>query len=191
MNHQDHVDLLRNAITQSGGRWADFGSGDGAFTLALRDLLGTEAEIFSIDKERARLDEQRRRFGAMFPQSNIQFIHRDFTQSLNPSISFLDGIVMANALHFSRDKLSVLQRVRAYLKEDGLLVLVEYNTDHGNHWVPYPLSFQTFCTLAPHAGFGEPKLLATKPSRFLGEIFSASASKQSRIPRHSPHPNSD
>ena len=149
MNHQDHVDLLRNAIGTAGTRWADFGSGDGAFTLALRDLLGPAAEIFSIEKDRVRLDAQKRNFRSMFPQSSVQFIHADFTQSpplrygdalqsLNPSISSLDGIVMANSLHYFKDKEKILRHVRGFLKPNGALLLVEYNVDSGNLWVPHP-----------------------------------------------------
>ena len=40
MNHDDHVALLRGGIDQPGGVWADVGSGTGAFTLALADLIG-------------------------------------------------------------------------------------------------------------------------------------------------------
>lgn len=39
MNHADHVKLLRDGIHAPGGIWAYFGSGHGAFTLALADLL--------------------------------------------------------------------------------------------------------------------------------------------------------
>jgi len=35
------------------------------------------------------------------------------------------------------------------------------------------LSFKTFRTLAPRAGFTEPHLLAKIPSRFLKEFYSA------------------
>jgi len=50
MDHKDHVNLLRNGITNAGGVWADFGSGQGAFTLALAELgwansfLGNQVE---------------------------------------------------------------------------------------------------------------------------------------------------
>src|SRR5690554_4106120 len=40
MNHQDHVNLLRPGVPATGGVWADFGAGTGAFTLALAELLG-------------------------------------------------------------------------------------------------------------------------------------------------------
>jgi hypothetical protein len=80
---------------------------------------------------------------------------------------------MANSLHFVRDKASVLTLVRSYLRPGGRLVLIEYNADHGNMWVPHPLSYPTWEKLSLSAGFASTRLLTTVPSRFLGEIFSA------------------
>ncbi len=173
MNHQDHVNLLRRAVTPGSGPWADLGSGDGAFTLALRDLLGPETEIFSVERDEARLDQQQRNFLVRFPQSNIHFIHADFTQPLD--LPPLAGLVMANALHFYLDKERLMRRLRDYIRDDGRLVVVEYNVNKGNTWVPYPFSFETFRTLATRAGYHSPELLATVPSRFLREMYSAIA----------------
>lgn len=172
MDHHDHVNLLRNGIPHPGGIWADFGSGSGAFTLALRELVGADAEIFSIDQDAGRLLEQEREFARMFPKSNVHFLRADFSRALE--LPPLDGIVMANALHYFRDKERLLGHVRGYLKPKGVFILVEYNIDSGNMWVPHPLSFETFRKLAPRAGFGEPRLLAKTPSRFLNEFFAAS-----------------
>lgn len=173
MNHFDHVNLLRAGISQSDGQWADFGSGSGAFTLALRELVGAEAEIFSIDQDAGRLREQERAFQQMFPQSNVHFLRADFSREMK--LPPLDGIVMANALHYFKNKEQVLKHVRSFLKPRGVFILVEYNVDNGNMWVPHPLSFETFRILAPRAGFKEPRLLAKAPSNFLREFFSAGA----------------
>ena len=80
---------------------------------------------------------------------------------------------MANSLHFQRRKEPVLALVRGMLKPGGRLVLVEYNADKGNLWVPHPLSYPTWETLALANGFVGTRLLATVPSRFLREIYSA------------------
>jgi len=87
--------------------------------------------------------------------------------------------VMANSLHYYREKEKVLRHVRSFLKMNGVLLLVEYNVDSGNMWVPYPLSFETYRGLAPRAGFSEPRLLGTKPSRFLHGFYSAASYRSS------------
>ncbi len=81
---------------------------------------------------------------------------------------------MANSLHFVKEKDPVLARVRAMLRPGGRLLLVEYDTDRGNTWVPHPLSFESWRVLAGKNGFAEAELLATHPSRFLRRIYSAS-----------------
>lgn len=170
MNHNDHVNLLRDGI-DGGKRWADFGSGSGAFTLALADLLGEGGEIYSVDSNRAALREQERAMQELFPATIVHYLAADFTRPLD--LPPLDGIVMANSLHFQRDKAPLLQLLRRYLRPGGRFVLVEYNADHGNLWVPYPLSYPTWEKLAWAQGFTTTRLLATIPSRFLSEIYSA------------------
>jgi SAM-dependent methyltransferase len=85
----------------------------------------------------------------------------------------LDGVVMANALHYQRKKEPVLELVQSYLKPGGRLILVEYNADSGNPWVPYPLSYSTWEALASKMGFLNTRMLAKVPSRFLREMYSA------------------
>jgi ubiquinone/menaquinone biosynthesis C-methylase UbiE len=174
MDHTDHVNLLRPANLQPSGVWADFGAGSGAFTLALRELVGPHAEIYAVDKDRRGFNDLEKAHREKFTTSqNVHPMRADFTGPL--SLPPLDGVVMANSLHYFKDKEKVLRHVRSFLKMSGVLLLVEYNVDSGNMWVPYPLSFETYRSLAPHAGFSEPRLLATAPSRFLREFYSASA----------------
>ena len=171
MNHHDHVNLLRAGVPTIGGVWADLGSGAGAFTLALADLLGGAGGIYSVDKDAGALREQERTMRVRFPNAVVHYHVADFTTPLD--MPLLDGVIIANALHFTREKAHVVQSIKSYLRPDGRLILVEYNVDRGNTWVPYPLSYSTWELLAQSCGFISTKLLATVPSRFLGEIYSA------------------
>jgi len=178
MNHNDHVNLLRPAnLTQ--GTYADFGAGSGAFTLALRELVGLDSIIYAVDKDRSALRELENSHRARFNTTrNLILIPNDFSRPLD--LPPLDGIVMANSLHFFKDKEKILQHVREFLKPNGALIIVEYNVDSGNMWVPYPLTFETYRTLAPRADFSDPRLLAEVLSRFLKGFYSAVAYRGSK-----------
>jgi ubiquinone/menaquinone biosynthesis C-methylase UbiE len=171
MNHQDHLAFLREGIPGQGGIWADLGSGTGAFTLALADLIGPTGQIYSVDRDQGALREQEKALHARFPSTTVHYLAADFTSRLN--LPLLDGVVMANSLHFARQKEPVVHLVRSYLRPGGRLIIVEYNADRGNPWVPYPFSYGTWEILARQCGFANTRLLATRPSRFFGEMYSA------------------
>jgi SAM-dependent methyltransferase len=171
MNHNDHVALLRGAIDQPSGVWADFGSGTGAFTLALADLIGPTGVIYSIERDRSALAQQERSMLERFPKSIAHYRPADFAHPID--LPILDGIVMANSLHFQRNQEPIVQRLRSYLHSDGRFILVEYNIEEGNSAVPYPISFAQWEKLAARCGFTHTQLLMTRPSRFLKEIYSA------------------
>ena len=179
MNHADHVALLRDGIPGPGGIWADLGSGNGAFTLALAELLGPGAKIYSVDKKKNALRCQEKEMRVRFPGSRLQTITADYTHPLD--LPPLDGVVMANALHFQRHKDGVLQRIYSYLQPEGCLILVEYNVDRGNFWVPHPLSYPNWEKLAGRNGFVGTRLLQTRPSSFLREIYSAVSKKSGGV----------
>jgi ubiquinone/menaquinone biosynthesis C-methylase UbiE len=176
MKHADHVELIEPAGLTPGGTWADLGAGTGAFTLALREVLGPQAEIYAVDKDRGSLDELQRqhdrRFGA---GGRLHVLRADFRNG--PELPPLDGVLMANSLHFLREKVPMLERVRSLLRPGGTLLLVEYNVDKGNPWVPYPLTFDSFAALAIRSGFKDARLLATHPSSFLREFYAATAER--------------
>lgn len=172
MNHNDHMNLLRRGLPEKGGGvWAEFGSGGGAFTMALAELLGPGSVIYSVDQDGGALRRQERAMSGRYPRVTVHYVTADFTQPL--TLPPLDGVLMANSLHFVRRKDRVLERIRGYLKADGRFLLVEYNTDRGNRWVPHPLSYRSWQTLAGQVGFNYTELLATTPSSYLGEFYSA------------------
>jgi len=80
---------------------------------------------------------------------------------------------MANSLHFLRDTAAVLDLVRGYLRPGGSLLIIEYNSDRGNLWVPHPFPFATWEVMARTAGFSDTRLLESYEGRFLGGMYSA------------------
>lgn len=173
MNHQDHVRLLQRGIAAPGGVWADLGAGEGAFTLALADLLGPGATIYAVDRDAGALRRLVRAFSSRYPTTTLHTQVGDFTQPLG--LPRLDGMVMANSLHYLPDPAPVVARLRHHLQPEGRLLVVEYNTDRGNQWVPYAFSYATWEKISRRAGFSHTALLATHPSRFLGEFFAAAS----------------
>jgi SAM-dependent methyltransferase len=172
MDHADHVELIRDGVRGlEAGAWADLGSGRGAFTLALADLLVPGGWIVSVDRDAAALADQQQLVRRRFPGADIRYLAADFTAPLG--IGPLDGVVMANSLHFVRHKAGVLAHVRAALRPGGRLVLVEYDADTGNEWVPFPVSFDSWRRLAADAGFLGTRSIGRVPSRFLGAIYAA------------------
>ncbi|MGH7763729.1 MAG: class I SAM-dependent methyltransferase [Candidatus Dormibacteraceae bacterium] len=171
MNQSDLVALLRDGIAERGGRWADLGAGEGAFTLALAELVGPGAHITAVDKDARAVhglgDEVKRRR----LEVGVDVKVADFTWPLE--LSDLDGVVMANSLHFLRDKQPVLTAVLAMLRPGGRLIVVEYGSDQGNPWVPHPFSYPRWAEMAAWAGFVRTRLLHTIPSHHLGSLYSA------------------
>lgn len=163
MNRKDLVALIEDGVGDArGGRWADLGAGEGAFTHALADLVGPGAHIIAVDKDAGALRSI---------EGRIETRVADFTRPLE--LHDLDGIVMANSLHFVRDKTTVLETVHRMLRPEGRLIVVEYGTDRGNPWVPYPFTYEQWEDMAARAGFKSTRLLKTVPSRWLGSMYSA------------------
>src|SRR5215212_2466647 len=174
VNHTDHVQLIETGLERnSGGVWADFGAGSGAFTLALRDIVGPDAAIIAIDRDAASLETLHATMERRFPGTRLRLLQADIAGRL--TLPPLDGIIAANAIHYipKRNHEALLQQWKEYLQPEGRLIVVEYDADTGNSWVPYPLSYTNFQELARAAGLSEPVLLRERPSRWLAPIYAA------------------
>ena len=166
MEQRQLVELIRPALAgaEPEGAWADLGAGDGNFTVALRTLLPS-ASLTAVDQDARALD----RLAGRLPE--VQVLRGDFRRPL--PLRDLDGLLMANALHFVRDQAPVLDLLATYLRPGGRLVVVEYGADRGNPWVPHPFSFATWEGMAASAGFVDVRLAGSLPSRFLGSMYCA------------------
>jgi SAM-dependent methyltransferase len=190
MDHADHVALLRPAVTAAGGTWADIGAGSGAFTLALADLLGPGARIVAVDRDadalRANVEAVRDRF----PATGLTTLVADLQGPLD--LPPLDGLVAANSLHYvPRDRqVATIRSLAQHLRPGAPFVVVEYDADRGNPWVPHPFSSRAWADLAATAGLEETALVGRVPSRFLGAIYSALSRRPSATTSRSMSPES-
>jgi ubiquinone/menaquinone biosynthesis C-methylase UbiE len=180
MEHPDHVALLRPGVPP-GGAWADIGAGDGAFTLALADLLGPGGSIVAVDRDPRALKRNAAATQERFPATEFRTVVGDLTKPLDiDGDGRLDGIVAANSLHYvpSERQSDVVRDLTAYLKPGARFVVVEYDAERGNPWVPHPISYRAWQWIAMAAGLADTRLVGRVPSRFLGAIYSA----VSRVP---------
>ena len=161
--------LIGPGVEGQDGSWTDLGCGDGIFTAALYTLLDMGSMIYAVDKKQSALDALVRNFVESYPDAAPQPIAADFTREL--TLPLLDGLLMANSLHFVRRKRPVLDQLVTLLKPGGRLIVVEYNTSRGNFAVPHPLDEAGFLALAREAGLRQPRILARIPSTFLGEMY--------------------
>jgi len=159
----DAVELITPALrpSQAGKVWADLGSGDGLFARALATLLGSGSTIHAVDRSRETIESS-------FDGNSIVFHQLDFNEDILP-FAQLDGILMANSIHFVKDKLTLLSRLRNLLRKDGQLLIVEYELDKGNAWVPHPVPRASLEAQLAESGFKKIRLIGERQSIYGGQ----------------------
>ena len=170
MELREGIALIQHDSLQANGPqvWADLGSGAGFFTEALANLLPPASTIYAVDKSSA-LPQKRTTPGRVA----IQPLRADFVREALP-FTELDGILMAKSLHYVKEQLTFLQKARRYLKPDHRFLLVEYDIERANPWVPYPLSFRTVQSLFTQAGYHTiTKLHERAPVRGFDKMYAA------------------
>ena len=160
------ITLIQHPITNQINTWADLGCGNGLFTNALSQLLNDESIIYAIDKNKRSLKNVEVRDTIILKKLALDFVNDDLP------VENLSGILMANSFHFVKDKNAFIKKVFNCLSTNGYLIIVEYNTDKSNLWVPNPISFRSLQNFFKQFNFTTEKLYEM-PSRYHGVIYSA------------------
>ena len=166
MTLSDAISLLGHPpIATKPVHWADLGCGAGLFTLALAHFLPQDSTIEAIDLNPTIARQTTKKGVTIIPHT------ADFTREALPPN--LDGILMANSLHYVNDQPTFLARIGRVPN----LLIIEYDTDRPvGRWVPYPLSFATLSTLLSSAGWPHIQKLGSRPSAFgRANLYSALA----------------
>jgi len=159
MTSEDARSLIVDGVPSTSGTWADIGAGTGTFTLALQSIL-TSGTIYATDKNPHALWSLESSDTVI-----IEIRELDFTRPFD--LPPLDGIIMANALHYASDAVTTLKNVLTPLKDDGVLILIEYETKTPRpQWIPYPVPYHGFKEIAKKCGLTNPEKLAHVSSRY-------------------------
>jgi SAM-dependent methyltransferase len=182
MNISDATEMIRDAVGVSAGVWADLGAGTGTFTRALTELLGAGSRVYAVDGDARAVRALRELSSSSSGNVLVTAVKADFTRSLElPGLvrahAQLDGILLANALHFVRDAERVLSRLVKQLRPGGRVIVVEYDRREASQWVPYPIPVSRWLQLAESAGLTEPTITATRPSSYSGILYTGAATR--------------
>ncbi|MBB6142546.1 ubiquinone/menaquinone biosynthesis C-methylase UbiE [Silvibacterium bohemicum] len=166
MNISEAADLIR-IDKISGDRpqtWCDLGCGTGTFTLALATLLPAGSVIHAIDKDEKSLSQIPDRYQDVTIRKEVATL-----TGSNLPLPPLDGVLIANLLHYIEDQATLTARLRTLSQR---LLVVEYDERARSQWIPYPIGFSALRALLLEQGFTEIVKIGTRVSRYAGELYS-------------------
>jgi trans-aconitate methyltransferase len=157
----DAIEMLADSGIEPHGPaiWADLGCGDGTFTLALASLLAPASTIHAMDRAASAL----RKIPSEQNGVRIKTHRGDFTKEMWP-FADLDGILMANSLHYIEDQAAFIRACKSRMTSRRCFLIVEYDTDDASRWVPYPVSRTRLSALFASAGYSSIRILRSRPS---------------------------
>jgi len=168
MQVEEAISLINHDFQQTDKQiWADLGCGTGVFTLALANLLPSKSIIHAVDKKNYSLPNNAGRNNDVV----ISLHQADFVRD-DLKFKDLDGILMANSIHYVRNKLTFIDRMEKLLRPGGIFLIVEYNRVIPSPWVPFPMTYEKARSLFEKKGSGSIEKLNEMPSRYGGKIYS-------------------
>jgi ubiquinone/menaquinone biosynthesis C-methylase UbiE len=178
MHVNDAVALIRDAVGNGTGVWADLGAGTGTFTRALARTIDAASTIYAVDDDVNAIASLREL--AATSATRIIPVTADFTRSFDlPGLgdAMLDGILLANSLHFVPNADSVLTQLARRVRVRGRVVIVEYDRRAPGRWVPYPIDASRWPQLATSAGLTRAAITATRLSTYAGVLYAGVATR--------------
>ncbi len=162
METKDAIQLIKHPglNTSHKTQWADLGCGTGFFTGVLSSFLAAGSTIYAIDSNAADLKKVKAADGIILKKQAQNFVTGEWP------FEKIDGIMMANSLHYVTDKNEFIKKLKNHLGANGYVLIVEYAMSTPNAWVPYPITFPDLEMLLTDAGFTNVEKINQMPSAF-------------------------
>lgn len=168
MNYTAFMQPLKNELDHlPAQRWVDLGCGGGVFTVALSNILPRGSTIIAVDKNAQELPQ------ISGNHVSVKFIQADFETNL-PQMYPLDGIMMANSLHYVRHKEKFIEKLLPLFEKNKNFIVVEYDTDKPiDPWVPFPVNFEQLTKLFHSFNYNSIDKIGTVNSLYGGKMYLA------------------
>jgi len=124
------IEMVNALNIKSGQVICDFGCGNGYHTLSFAKKVGADGKVYGVDIQQQMLDALAQR-AAEGDVKNIITI-ASTSQDCHLPLNKFDMLFMCDVYHELDDPQGILKQVKASLKSDGMLVLVEYRAEDPN-----------------------------------------------------------
>ena len=163
-----------NAVRKT--QWADLGCGTGFFTNVLSSFLAAGSTLYAIDTNPAALKKVKVADGITLKRQELNFVTGEWP------FKKIDGIMMANSLHYVPGKNVFIEKLKHHLDTKGCVLIIEYDMSTPNAWVPYPIGYSALEILFTVAGFTNVEKIHQVLSAFgRANIYAAIAGMQAFI----------
>ena len=118
---------------QSGFSVADFGSGSGAYVLAVAEQLKGSGHVYAVDVQKdllRRISNEAKKRG--FKNVEVIWADLDTPNSSKLAPRLLDLVLASNVLFQVSDKKALLSEARRVLKTTGRLAIIDWSDSFGN-----------------------------------------------------------
>lgn len=167
MKHSIAANLIKNGVTQLKKQdWVELGAGSGLFTQTLGNLIPS-GTIRAIDLNEQALNS------IVWKNTAVKLIRQvgDFE-----NVAYAEkynGFLLANSLHYIEPATQLLHKIKQALQPDGRIIIIEYESDAPNMWVPFPIPFSKLKDMAAEIDMSVIKMEHTASQYHKGGIYSA------------------
>ncbi len=127
---QDHRTLA--ALLKPGMRVLDIGCGTGAITAGIAEAVGLSGHVLGLDRDSSLIEIARKNHALL---TNLTFEQGDILSF--GLLNQFDIVTAARVLQWISNPQEALTRMKAAVKRDGLIVVLDYNHEE-NTWDPAP-----------------------------------------------------